>query len=178
MKVGKAVQYNSFTLYEGAFLDYDPKPTIPFADSSFYSSTVCRLTEGAALIYSDILAAGRVKRGEVFRFREYRSGMRIYYGKELIFLENQFLNPKEQSLEQIGFFEGFTHQASLGIFYDRMKDNLINKLYDILETVEDIQFGISKAKKYGLIVRVLGNSSDNLEMVLSLIKNEIITNIP
>jgi len=82
-----------------------------------------------------------------------------------------------QSLEQIGFFEGFTHQATLGFFYDRMKDNLINNLSDILGRVEDVQFGISKAKKYGLIVRLLGNSSDILENILSLIKNEIIINI-
>lgn len=177
MKDGNAVQHNSFNLAKGAFLDYDPKPTIPFSDSSFNSNTVCRLNEGAAFIYSDILAAGRVKSGEAFRFREYSSTMRIYYDKELIFLENQFLNPKVQSLEQIGFFEGFTHQASMGFFYDGIKDELLNELYGILETFEDIQFGISKAKKHGLIVRMLGYGSDSLESVLCLIRNEIVTNI-
>lgn len=176
MKDGNAVQNNSFNLAKGAFLDYDPKPTIPFSDSSFYSNTVCKLAEGAAFIYSDILAAGRVKSGEAFQFREYCSGMRIYYDKELIFLENQFLNPKVQNLEEIGFFEGFTHQASMGFFYDGIKDELLNKIYGILETVEDVQFGISKAKKHGMVVRLLGYNSDSLESVLSLIRNEIVTN--
>ena len=113
MKSGNAVQHNSFNLAKGAFLDYAPKATIPFAESSFSSSTVCRLEEGAVFIYSDILSAGRVKSGEVFGFREYRRGIRVYYGRELIFLENQFLYPKEQTLENICFFEGFTHQVSL-----------------------------------------------------------------
>jgi len=31
MKNGTAVQYNSFTLADGAFLDYAPNPTIPFS---------------------------------------------------------------------------------------------------------------------------------------------------
>ena len=177
MKDGYAAQYNSFNLEKGAFLDYAPKPTIPFAHSNFCSNTECRLAEGAAFIYSEILTAGRVKSGETFRFREYRSGMRIYYGSELIFLENQFLNPQEQNLEDIGFFEGFTHQASMGFFYDQINDALIEKLYIILETMEDVQFGISKTKKYGLIVRILANSSDGLESVLSLIRKEIVINI-
>ncbi|MEN2775506.1 hypothetical protein ABCY62_10775 [Acetivibrio clariflavus] len=72
--------------------------------------------------------------------------------------------------------EGFTHH-DLIVFYDRMKNNLINNLYDILEALEDVQFGISKAKRYGLIIKEFRNSSDNLESLLSLIKNEIITNI-
>ena len=177
MKDGNAVQYNSFDLAKGAFLDYAPRPSIPFADSSFCSNTVCRLAEGAAFIYSEILTAGRVKSGEAFRFREYRSGMRIYYDRELIFLENQFLCPQEQRLEEIGFFEGFTHQASLGFFYDQIKDDLLDMIHGMLEAMEDIQFGVSKTKKYGLIVRILGNSSDSLENILSLIRNEIIINI-
>lgn len=174
MKDGKAVQYNSFDLAKGAFLDYAPRPTIPFAHSSFCSNTVCRLAEGAAFIYSEILTAGRVKSGEAFEFREYLSGMRIYYGRELIFLENQFLYPQEQNLEGIGFFEGFTHQASMGFFYDQIKDDLLDKLYGILEAMEGVQFGVSKTKKYGLIIRILGNSSDSLESILSLIRNEIL----
>lgn len=177
MKEGNAFQYNSFNLERGAFLDYAPKSTIPFADSGFCQNTVCTLMEGAAFIYSEILTAGRVKSGEVFKFREYHSKMRVYYNKELIFLENQYLNPKEQDLEEIGFFEGFTHQASMGFFYDGINDELSDKLYEILEAMGEIQFGISKTKKYGLIVRILGNSSDSLENLLSLIRNEIIGNV-
>jgi urease accessory protein len=131
------------------------------------------LAEGAAFLYSDILSAGRVKSGENFKFREYRSGIRIYYCKELIFLENQFLCPQEQNLEGIGFFEGFTHQASLGFFYNQINDDLIDKLFGVLEAMEDVQFGISKTKRYGLFVRLLGAGSENLESILSLIRNEI-----
>ncbi|CDG36338.1 Urease accessory protein UreD [Acetivibrio thermocellus BC1] len=171
MKNGTAVQYNSFTLADGAFLDYAPNPTIPFADSAFYSNTECRMEEGSAFIYSEILAAGRVKSGEIFRFREYHSGIKIYYGWELIFLENQFLFPKVQNLEGIGFFEGFTHQASMGFFCKQISDELIDKLCVMLTAMEDVQFGLSKTKKYGFVVRILGNSSDRLESILKLIRN-------
>lgn len=173
MKDGHAAQHNSFKLENGAFLDYAPRPTIPFAGSGFCTSTECRMAEGSAFIYSEILSGGRVKSGETFEFREYRSGIRIYYGRELIFLENQFLCPQEQNLEGIGFFEGCTHQASLGFFYDHINDELIDKLYGIPEAMEDVPFGVSKTKKHGLVVRLLGTGSDRLENILGLLRDEI-----
>jgi urease accessory protein len=173
MKDGHADQHSFFVLEEGAFLDYAPRPTIPFNGSCFYTTTECRMAEGSAFLYSEILAGGRVKSGETFQFKEYRSGTSIYYGKELIFLENQFLCPKEQSLAGIGFFEGYTHQASMGFFNDHVDDELIDNLYEILEGMDDVQFGISKTKKYGLVLRILGSSSDELESILCCIKKEI-----
>jgi len=76
------------------------------------------MEEGSAFIYSEILAAGRVR---AVKF----SGSGISQrDKDLLrrgtdFLENQFLFPKVQNLEGIGFFEGFTHQASMVFFVSR-----------------------------------------------------------
>ncbi len=176
MKDGYAYQHNRFNLEKGSFLDYSPRPTIPFKDSCFCSTTECRMAGGSAFLYSEILAGGRVKSGEIFKFREYRSGIRIYYGNELIFVENQFLCPMEQNLGGIGFFEGYTHLGSLGFFHDKVDDDLIDDIYVELEAIEDLQFGISKTKKYGLVVRILENSSDKLENILGCVKSIILRN--
>ncbi len=176
MKEGCALQHNSFRLGKGSFLDYWPKAVIPFKDSRFRSTMECRMAEGSAFLYSEILSGGRVKSGEVFEFGEYRSSIRIYYGNELIFAENQFLCPMEQYLGGIGFFEGYTHLASLGFFYDKLDDSLIDDIYEELETMEGLQFGISKAKKFGLVVRILENRSDKLENILGCVKHIIYKN--
>ncbi|KNY29797.1 Urease accessory protein UreD [Pseudobacteroides cellulosolvens ATCC 35603 = DSM 2933] len=56
MKNGHALQYNRFSLEKGSLLDYSPRPTIPFKDSRFYSTTECRMAEGSAFLYSEVLA--------------------------------------------------------------------------------------------------------------------------
>ena len=48
---GKATQMNRFFLEAGAFFDYAPKPTIPFAGSSFVSATECRMENGSAYLF-------------------------------------------------------------------------------------------------------------------------------
>jgi len=173
MRGGHARQFNQFFLEKEAFLDYAQKPTIPFAHSSFSSVSECHLKEGSAFLYSEILACGREKSGERFEFKEYRNCNKVYYKGELIFLDNQLLVPGFQAIEGIGFFEGYTHQASLAYFCDRLDYNLLERFYEILKDVSDIDFGLTKTEKFGIVVRILGNGGDYLERIFSCLRREI-----
>ncbi len=174
MKNGFALQHNNFSVEENAFFDYNPKPTIPFAGSNFVSETVCRLKKGARYLYSEILACGREKSGESFLFKQYRNCSRVYYDGRLIFLDNQLMRPETQELSGIGFFEGFTHQATLAYFHDGMDVKAIaGRIYDILEGFSDIEAGVSAAYKYGISVRILAHGSDCLENILKVIRADI-----
>jgi len=172
MKEGYASQTNTFILEEGAFLDYAPKPSIPFSDSSYHAVTDCFLSSGSAFLYSDILACGREKSGERFQFKDFRNCLRVHYNDELIYLDHQRYIPAGQKLEGIGFFEGYTHQATLGYFSDHLPDNLCDDLYAILSNIKGIDFGVSKTYKYGVAVRILGCSGDMLETVLAYIRKK------
>ncbi|SFR14575.1 urease accessory protein [Desulfoscipio geothermicus DSM 3669] len=173
MQEGQASQFNQFFIAKGAFLDYAPKPTIPYAGSSFQSVSECFLQSGSAFLYSDVFACGRVKRGERFAFREYKNCNKVYYQGDLIFLDHQVLMPSCQNLEGIGCFEGYTHQATLAFFYDNFDEQLLERLYDILKKTCDIEFGLTETKRFGLIVRILGSSADYLFKVLFDLKQEI-----
>lgn len=177
MQEGQATQANLFFLAPGAFLDYAPKPTIPYACSSFHSVSECYLDTGAAFLYSDILACGREKKGECFAFTEYRSCNKVYYHGELIFLDRQMLVPASQHLSGIGFFEGYTDQGTLGFFYDSVDDQLLKRLFNILEKIPNIEFGLTKTNRYGIIMRVLGNSADYLLNILNELKRTIYRNL-
>ncbi len=172
MQEGQASQFNQFFLAEGAFLEYAQKPTIPYAGSSFQSVSECFLKSGSAFLYSDVFACGRVKRGERFKFREYRNCNKVYYQGDLLFLDHQLFVPSCQDLNGIGFFEDYSHQATLAFFYDNFDDQLLERLFVILEKTCDIEFGLTKTKRFGLIVRILGDNADYLSKILFDLKQE------
>jgi urease accessory protein len=172
MQEGRASQFNQFFLAAGAFLEYAQKPVIPYAGSNFQSASECFLNSGSAFLYSEVFACGRVKSGERFEFKEYRNCNKVYYQGDLIFLDHQALEPGCQTLEGIGFFEGYTHQATLAFFYDHLKDQLLERLFGILEQTGDIEFGLTKTKRFGLIVRILADSADYLSRILVVLKQE------
>ncbi len=177
MNEGCGRQQNILTVREAAFLDFDPRPSIPFAHSDYISETSCFLHKGSQYLYSEIIACGRGKSGERFCFRRYRSNNRIYYCNKLIFLDNQELRPHKQQIDGIGFFEGFSHQGTLAYFYDGMdREESIDKLYKRLEIYSGIEAGISLTYKYGIVVRILANGSDYLERIIRDMRYEIINN--
>ena len=88
-------------------------------------------------------------------------------------MDNQLLLPDVQILEGIGFFEGFSHQATLACFSDHLDDNLLEGFYGILEHIDGIDFGLTKIKKHGILVRILGNSGDILEKSLAGLRDEV-----
>ncbi len=172
MREGRASQRSQFFLEEGAFLDYEQNPVIPYAGSSFQAVSECFLKSGSAFMYSEVFACGREKSGERFEFREYRNCNRVYYYGDLIFLERQMLVPGCHDLEGIGCFEGYTHQATLAFFYDHFDDQLLELLYNILEKKSDIEFGLTKTNRFGLIVRILGGNADSLSKILNDLRQE------
>ncbi len=173
MPQGCAKQRNLFIVRDGGLLDYKPKPTIPFRDSDFISDTSSYLYKGSRYIYSEILACGRDKSGEQFEFRRYKSHNRVYYCDKLIFLDNQDLKPEIQNLKDIGFFEGYTHQATFAYFDDGMhQETMIESLYEKLQKYIGIEAGIS-AVKFGVVIRLLANGSDYLECIIGDIRSEI-----
>ena len=171
MKEGQASQYNRFHIGEGALLDFVPRPAIPFGGSRFHSALECRVEKGALFMYSEILACGREKSGESFAFGEYGNTIKIYYRDELIFLENQYLCPQLQNLAGMGFFEGYTHQATFSCFYDLMDEAMCNRMYGVLESFNGIEAGLTMTHKYGVVARILGNSSDSLERIIDALRD-------
>lgn len=178
MKTGHASQTNTFILKEGALFDYAPRPCIPFANSSYHSTTDCYLDSGSVFLYSEVLACGRDKSGERFQFNEYRNCIRVYQHQELLFLDHQRYNPAFHDLEGIGFFEGYSHQATMGFFSDQLPENMINDLYDILYDIDGIDFGVSKTHKRGVVVRILGHGGDRVEKILLQLRREFYSTLP
>jgi urease accessory protein len=65
---GAAEQTVRLTLAPGSRLEWVPDHTIPFAGSALRQRVEAEVSEGAMLLFVDAFAAGRVARGEAWRF--------------------------------------------------------------------------------------------------------------
>jgi urease accessory protein len=64
-----------FEVREGGWLEYVPDPYIPFAGSDTAIETVVAIDVSATVLIGEVVAAGRVARGEIFQMTAFRSNV-------------------------------------------------------------------------------------------------------
>lgn len=176
MKIG-ARQSTEVFLEKNASLIFLPHPSVPQENSNFKVKNKIYLSPGCRLVWGEIVSCGRKLNGEIFRFSKYHAITEVYRDNKLKIKENICLIPAETNLFAIGQLEGFTHQASL-IFVDDHNEtaSLIAEANEFLETQKGIMFGITTSSGTGILVRILGNKSEQLMDCLNTI-SKIFTEI-
>lgn len=169
MKSGKAVRTMTATVEEGASLQYLPQPVIPFRDSSCSSYTRINIQKGGSLVYRDIISCGRLGMGEEFAFSEYSSLLEICFEGRRILHENMCMEPKKQALCSLGYYEGFTHQATMFFFGKFRPDE--DKLASFLKSYDNIEFGLTCTIEDGVMLRILGKGADRLQRICDKVRN-------
>ncbi len=155
MPSGFAEQKTHITLEHDSVLEYVPEPLIPFADSAFFQNIDIFLEENASLFWIDILASGRLARGESFSYRVYENRMKIRDGEGLISLEAYCIKPEHEAIDGIGVMEGYSHLGSLYLFCaEKHVADLLNQ-FRLIEYEEDLCWGITLLSRRGLVVRAL-----------------------
>ena len=84
---------SSVTIEADGELDGCWDPVIPFAGARLTEQIELHAAAGARLFWSDALMAGRVGRGEAWRFDDLDREMRVYIGGSLQYLERYRLTP-------------------------------------------------------------------------------------
>ena len=162
MKTGASQQTEVF-MEKGSSFVYLPHPSVPQENSIFTTRNKIHVSAGCRLIWGEIITCGRKLNGEVFRFSKYHAVTEVFRDNRLRIKENICLLPGLLKLNEIGQLEGFTHQAGL-IFLDDAaeKNTLIREVTLFLQTQPDILFGVTTAPDSGILVRILGNRSEQL----------------
>jgi len=169
MKKGASQQMEVF-LEKGASFVYLPHPGVPQENSIFTTRNKIHLSENCELIWGEIITCGRKLNGEIFKFSKYHTVTEVFIDNQLKIKENICLIPGETELGAIGMLEGFTHQASLIFLKNDIASNtLTEKIRTYLSTQTDLLFGITQAPVSGLLVRILGNKSEQLMDALKTI---------
>ena len=106
-------------LEAGAFCEWMPDHTIPFAGSALRQRVTVDVGDGAGLILVDAFAAGRVGRGEAWAFRLLDSAITIRDAKGWL-LRDRFVLEAGASLDPraLGAAEGRPYWASLVVVAD------------------------------------------------------------
>jgi urease accessory protein len=104
-----------FDVADGGWLEYVPDPYIPFAGSNTTIDTVLAIDAAATVLIGEIVAAGRVARGEIFQMTAFRSSViAIRPSGELLFTDaTEFLGG--EALPDPGMMGNC---AALGSLYD------------------------------------------------------------
>lgn len=110
-----------------AMLELVPDHTIPFAGAAFRQSIEAQLDDGARLIVVDAFAAGRVARGETWRFSRLESALRVR-DAEGWRLVDRFVLSGGQRWDGLGGTEGAPYFATVVIVGDLDLETLARQL--------------------------------------------------
>lgn len=156
-----AVRETRIKVASGGLLIYSPLPVIPYAESAFRNDTHIYLEDHTArLFYSEILACGRVSRGERFAFQSYRSLLKISGADGLIYLDNSCYRPEENDLQSYCMFEGFTHLSNLLLVNIKPAGEQYEMLKELAAGFKDGIAGVSRIGTGDICIRALANGSE------------------
>lgn len=161
------------TMGTGAILEWVPELTIPFLGSRFSQALHVALGSGGTLILWDALAAGRIGRGERWRFASFDNEIKITTPSGTSVLERCDL-ASESAMSGAGLAECWDYVASLFILNEAVEEKVWKRLEEhIVPILEDRQGrvlgGVSEPAVRGRIVKLMAKSAPDLNAVFESI---------
>ena len=159
------VQTVSLRLGPGAILEWVPDHTIPFPGSAYRQTIDVELGEGAALVLVDAFAAGRIARGEAWRFRRLESAVSVRDCRGLVF-HDRFALDAGVAAAGLGLAEGHDYFASLVVVADHGLDAFAAAAGRLVAGVAGATTGVGLLPRRGAVVRCLAASAPALTQTL------------
>ncbi len=157
-----AVQHTKINVGENSTFYYLPCPVIPFGGSNFKCVNEINLAHGSKFMFWDVVSCGRTGMGESFQFDKYHAHTLVSVDGKIVFADNTRLVPKETRLDDIGFFEGYSHMGT-AYFYG-FRD--LKKYFD-----NKTPSAVTNAYE-GQLVRILADSGEYITDYLKRIIRE------
>lgn len=165
-----AVQSIELNVGANARCEWMPEPTIPFAGSSFEQTITVRLETGASLLLWDALAAGRIVRGERWKFSSYANRIKVLLADGRSLEERYRLSPDDAN-PCLPFNQAWNYTGSLFIVNDQVPGATWKRIKQDVTTVienhtDEVLGGVSEPSIPGLVVKLLTRSAPDLNAVL------------
>jgi urease accessory protein len=155
-----AEQHVRLALEPNAALEWIPDHTIPSAGSALRQRIEVSVGEQARLILVDAFAAGRVARGEAWRFRSLESGIVVSDPRGWL-VRDRFMLQGNDRWASLGFAEGRAYFATIIVIGDEV-DRLEQQVADALARHPDVESGVALLPRRGAIVRLLAATAPAL----------------
>ena len=147
---------------EGA-LEWVPDHTIAFTGSAFRQRLHARVAARARLIVVDAFAAGRVARGECWRFRHLESALTVEDDQGWI-VHDRFVLAGE-GWGALGYTEGLPYFATVAVIADDA-DHLADSARSALRRACGARAAVARLPRRGILVRCLAADAPGLECVV------------
>jgi urease accessory protein len=160
----------------GAILEYFPLPVIPFAGAMYLQEMTMQVEPGGVCLVSEVLAPGRIARGECFAYDMVRSRTEGWLGEQLALFEQMILEPTRRAYTGLGAMDGKRYLATLYVLTMQPFDARIPAWNRRLAAQYAEHLGITELAHGGLVVRLLGQTGQEvlrrLDEVRRLIREE------
>jgi urease accessory protein len=160
----------------GAILEFFPLPLIPFAGARYGQEIHLRVESGGICLLAEVLAPGRVARGERFAYHMLRSRVEGWVDDQLVLFEQLMLQPERTSYAGLGLLDGKSYVATLYVLSTRGLTRWVPGWNRRLTEQHGACIGISALAYGGLVVRLLGQTAQEvlrrLDAVHRLIREE------
>ena len=162
-----ALQDINITMEDGAYLEYIPDQIIPYSGSRFCQRSNLQVHDNATMVYSEVLAPGRMAGGESFKYDIccLKTIARNHQGK-VRFIDAAILEPSKMYLGLREAFGRFMLVGSIYILADRRHTLKLKK------EINTILQGRRKAASSllpdnsGIMVRFVGNNMTEIREII------------
>ncbi|WP_342507409.1 urease accessory protein UreD [Sporosarcina sp. FSL K6-2383] len=131
-------------LAERSRLEWMPEVLIPFVDAKFQVNTTLRVACDATVLWGEIVAPGREKRGEIFDYQSFRSNFKIFVEDELIAFDSLHFAPRDAELGGIGLLEGAMYVGSIWLVSPNVVNVDVRALQETLRVEEGLKAGMTR----------------------------------
>jgi urease accessory protein len=149
-----AVQTVRITAAEGATVEWVPDHTIPFPGAALRQAIEVDLADGARLLLVDAFAAGRVTRGEAWRFGGLESALVIRDGGGRLVTDRWALAGTD-AWNGPGFTESRPYFATVIVVADAGLERFHAEASAAFEGREAVAVAVGALRRRGLVVRCL-----------------------
>ena len=160
----------NITIGEGSYFEYIPDQIIPFRNSRFYQSSELAVHDNATMVYSEMIASGRVASGESFEYDNcYIKTIARNQSGKLRFMDVIKLEPRKEDLRVDGILGNFD---VVGTVYIITREFYIKNLQlEINAKIKEVEGTLSGGAsilpaKQSVIVRILGKTTGDVQNLI------------
>lgn len=153
-------QINEVTVGKNAVLEYYLDETIPYRHACYQQDTEIKMDRGAKLILTDGLTSGWSPDDQPFQYRQVGVKTRIIVEDHLAYNDYLLVNPEDEEMFELGFFEGHMAFNSVVLIDPAIDGQMVSELRDYMKTIPtSSRFGMSLLESDGLVFRIMGQSA-------------------
>ena len=167
-------QETLINLEKNSILEYITDSVILYKNANYKQVNTIYMDESATLIYTDGITSGWSKEGNEFQYSNVQLKTSLYVNNKMVLLDNLLVNPREEDVTKLGFFEGYKNFGTLLVINKNINIKIIEELRNKIKSLNlPIYFGISELEVNGFVLRVLGNLTQNIESAVKVCHNFI-----